>query len=103
MKTLKKVYYENLEKINGVINVKELYCLPVFQEWLNDNEIEKIDMQSFIFAWKSNFDWYFSEKLNHNKLEKINNVYFSKTILNKNKYEILDFISEINVYIFILK
>lgn len=103
MKTLKKICYDEIEKINWVIKLEKIYCLPVFQEWLSEKQIEKIDMQNFIFAWKRNWDWYFLDKIKNKYIEKIENVYFSKNELDSNEFEYFDFISEIWIYLFLKK
>lgn len=100
MKTLKKVYYHQLEKVKDILKVEKIFCIPVFQEWFSEDEIEKIKMNNFLTVWKRNWDWYFSEDNWYENIEKINNVYFSKNILNSKKFEFLDFLDELELYIF---
>ena len=103
MRTLKKVYYNQLEKVRDILKVEEIYYIPVFEEWLSEDEIEKIKMDSFLSVWRKNFDWYFS-KNNWNKiLEKLKNVYFSKYNLDNKKFKYLDFLDELELYMFIWK
>jgi hypothetical protein len=60
-------------------------------------------MDNFLSVWKRNFDWYFSENNWNKNLEKLENVYFSKDILDYNEFEYLDLLEELELYIFILK
>lgn len=103
MKTLKKVYYHQIEKIKDILKVDSLFCIPIFQEWLSDKEINKIKMDNFLSVGKRNFDWYFSENNWNKYLEEIKNVYFSKKILDNNNFEYLDFFDELDLYLFTVK
>jgi len=103
MKTLKKIYYDEIEKINWIVKLEKIYRLPVFQEWFSEKQIEQIDMKNFIFAWKRNWDWYFLEKVENKFIEKVENIYFSKNELNSNEFVFFDFIYEIWVYLFLKK
>jgi len=101
MKILNKVYYHQLEKVKDILKVKEIFCIPIFQEWLSEKEIDEIKMDSFLTVWKRNFDWYFSENNWSNNIEKIENIYFSKNFLKSEKLKYLDFLDELKLYIFI--
>jgi len=101
MEILNKVYYHQLEKVKDILKVKEIFCIPVFQEWLSEEEIEKIKMDQFLTVWRKNFDWYFSEDNWYSNIEKFENIYFSKYELKDKKIEFLDFIDELELYIFI--
>jgi len=101
MKVLKKVYYHQLEKVKDILKVKEIFCIPVFQEWLSEKEIDKINMDNFLMIWRKNFDWYFSEDNWNDNIEKFENVYFSKYNLKNKKLEYWDFIDELQLYMFI--
>jgi len=101
MKTLKKVYYHQLEKVKDILKVKEIFCIPVFQEWLSEKEIDKIKMDNFLTIWRKNFDWYFTEDNWNNNIEKFENVYFSKYDLKNKNLEFWDFIDELQLYMFI--
>lgn len=101
MKILKKIYYHDLEKLKETIKVEKIYCLPVFGEGLTEEEIEKIDMKNFIFPWKRNWDWYFTEKINDKRLEKYTNVYFSKEPLEECLYEYVDYLQDVELYMFV--
>lgn len=101
MKTLKKVYYHQLEKVKDILKVKEIFCIPVFWEWLSEEEVDEIDMQNFIFPWKRNWDWYFT-KDNWNKyIEKYENVYFSKEPLEELLYEYIDYLPDVELYMYV--
>jgi len=98
MEILKKVYYHQLEKVKDILKVKEIFCIPVFREWLSEKEIDEIKMNNFLTVWKQNFDWFFSENNWYKIIEKIENVYFSKKLLENKKY--LDYIDELKLYMF---
>ena len=100
MKTLKKVYYHQLEKVKETLKVEQLYCIPVFQESLSEKEIENLKMDNFLSVWRRNFDWYFSENNWNIQTEKLENIYFSKEKLDHEKFEYLDFIDELEIYMF---
>lgn len=101
MKTLKKVYYHQLEKVKDILKVKEIYCIPVFGEWLSEKDINKIDMDNFIFPWKRNWDWYFSEDNWNKYIEKLENVYFSKEPLEELLYEYIDYFPDVDLYMYV--
>ncbi len=101
MKILNKVYYHQLEKVKDILKVKEIFCIPVFQERLSEKEIDEIKMDNFLTVWRRNFDWYFSENNWSNNMEKFENIYFSKKNLKSKKLEYLDFLDELKLYIFI--
>lgn len=103
MEILNKVYYHQLEKVKDILKVKEIFCIQVFQEWLSEEEIEKIKMDQFLTVWRKNFDWYFSEDNWYSNIEKFENIYFSKYDLKDKKIKFLDFIDELELYIFIEK
>jgi hypothetical protein len=59
-------------------------------------------MKNFIFVGKRNRDWYFTERTNDVRCEEIQNIYFSKdNLISNNKLEYLDYIPEVDVYMFI--
>ncbi len=103
MKTLKKVYYHQLEKIKDTLKVREIFCIPVFQEGLSEKDIKKINMNNFLTVWRRNFDWYFSENNGSKQIEKLENIYFSKSVLVGQEFEYLDFLDEVELYMFIEK
>jgi len=98
MKILKKVYYHQLEKVKDILKVKEIYYMP----WLTEEEEEgNLNMDNFIFPWKINWDWYFSDN-NWNKwLEKLENVYFSKEPLEALLYEYVDYFPDVELYMYV--
>lgn len=98
MKTLKKVYYHQLENLKGVLKVKEIYCMP----WLIEaEEWDKLNMDNFIFPWKSNWDWYFSDDNWNKGLEKYENVYFSKELLEDCLYEYVDYFPDVELHMYV--
>lgn len=101
IKILKKVNYNDLENYTKIIKVKYLYCLLIFQEWLTDDEIENLDMTNFVFPWKRNQDWYFSEKIDDDRWYELKNVYFSKEPLEDLLYEYLDFLPDVDLYMYV--
>jgi len=101
MKTLKRLNYNDLENYTEILKVKYLYCLLVFQEDLTEEEIDKLDMTSFVFPWKRNWDWYFSEKTNDARWYDLYNVYFSKEPLDNLFYEYLDFLPDVDLYMYV--
>lgn len=103
MQTLKRVLYENLEELKEITRIEKIFRIPVFSAWLSNVDIDSIDMKNFVFPGKRNYDWYFSEKSNNKVCEEWRNVYLSKTYLEDVKYEYLDFIEEVDVYMFIEK
>lgn len=104
IKTKKQtIRFHDLKNLKKSIKWEKLYLLPVFSEWFTKKEIDKIDMDNFLFPWWRNRDWYFAKKIDDERCEEINQVYFTKKELNKNKFEYLDFIPEIDVYIFTKK
>lgn len=101
MQTLKRVIYDTLEELNETTRIERIFRIPVFSAWLTDDEIDRIDMKNFVFPGKRNYDWYFSEKTDSEICEEWSNVYLSKTYLEDNKYEYLDYVEEAEVYMFI--
>ena len=98
MKVLKKVYYHQLEKVKGILKVKEIYCMP----WLIEaEEWDDLNMDNFIFPWKRNWDWYFSNDNWNEDLEKLENVYFSKDPLEELLYEYIDYFEEVDLYMYV--
>lgn len=98
MRTLKKVYYHQLEKVKDIIKVKEIYCMP----WLiEEEEWDKLNMENFILPWKRNWDWYFSNDNWNEWLEKLENVYFSKKPLEELLYEYVDYFPDVDLYIYV--
>lgn len=97
MRILKKVYYHQLEKVKDIIKVKEIYCMP----WLiEEEEWDKLNMENFIFPWKRNWDWYFSNDNWNEWLEKLENVYFSKNPLEELLYEYIDYFPDVELYMY---
>ncbi len=98
MKVLKKVYYHQFEKVKDILKVKEIYRMP----WLiEEEEWDNLNMDNFIFPWKRNWDWYFSDD-NWNKwLEKLENVYFSKEPLEELLYEYVDYFPDVDLYMYV--
>jgi len=104
IKTKKQtISFDILRELKEPIKWGKLYFLPIFSEWFTENEINKINMQDFLFPWWRNRDRYFAKRIDHERCEEINEVYFTKKQLNINKFEYLDFIPEIDVYIFTKK
>lgn len=94
------ISFHDLKDLKKPIRWEKLYLLPIFSEWFTEREINKIDMEDFLFPWWKNRDRYFAKKVEDNRCEEINEVYFTKEQLNLNKFEYIDFIPEIDVYIF---
>ena len=100
MRKCKKIFYDDLEDLKEIIKVEKLYCLPILWSGLTEKEIDKVDMKYFIFPWKRNWDWYFTEKIHDNRCETLENIYFSKEILDNNQFEYVDCVPETEVYMF---
>ncbi|MDP2090772.1 MAG: hypothetical protein Q8K30_04200 [Candidatus Gracilibacteria bacterium] len=101
MKILKKITYNDLENYTEIIKVKYLYCLLVFQEGIPEEDIDKLDMSNFVFPGKRNWDWYFSEKVDDDRGYELKNVYFSKEPLEDLLYEYLDFLPDVDLYMYV--
>ncbi len=98
MKTLKKVYYHQLEKVKDILKVKEIYRIP----WLiEEEEWENLNMNDFIFPWKRNWDWYFSSDNWNQNIEKFENVYFSKEPLEELLYKYVDYFPDVDLYLYV--
>jgi len=104
IKTKKQtISFDVLKNLTKPMKREKLYFLPIFSQGFTENEINKINMQDFLFPWWRNRDWYFAKKINDERCEEIKEVYFTKKQLNTNQFEYLDFIPEIDVYIFTKK
>jgi hypothetical protein len=62
-------------------------------------------MKDFLFVWTDNWDWYFSNKIENDNLEKLENIYFSREVMKKSLYIKLDYINETNnpIYLYTRK
>ncbi|MDD2871161.1 MAG: hypothetical protein PHS49_04155 [Candidatus Gracilibacteria bacterium] len=101
MKILKSISYNDLENYTEIIKVKYLFCLLVFQEGFTEWEIDKLDMTHFVFPGKRNWDWYFSEKIDDKRGYELKNVYFSKEPLDNLLYEYIDFLPDVDLYMYV--
>lgn len=103
MRTLKTINYIQLENLKETTKVKQVFCLPVFWEWFSEEEADEIDMINFIHVWRKNWDWYFTKKIDDERCEELNNVYFSKEPLRETIYFFIDYIIETETYIYLRK
>jgi len=101
MKTLKKVYYHQLEKVKEILKVKEIYCMAWLTQTEEVIEWDNLNMDNFIFPWKRNWDWYFSDNTWNKGLEKLENVYFSKNTLEELLYEYVDYFPDVELYMYV--
>lgn len=98
MKTLKKVYYHQLEKVKDILKVKEVYRIP----WLiEEEEWDNLNMNDFIFPWKRNWDWYFFTDNWNQDIEKLESVYFSREPLEELLYEYIDYFPDVDLYLYV--
>lgn len=107
MKELDKIVsYDTIKNLTWILKVEKLYLLPVLRNWYTDEDLNKIsekDRNKFLFTWSVNSDYYFSEKINNDDIEELENVIFSKKELNKKKYSDLDYDEETKVYLYMKK
>lgn len=103
MKRRKRISYNELQEINEVIRLDSVFCLPVFREWISTEQTDKLIWESFIEVWKSNWDWYFLNPVNHKYCQEVIWVYFSKIPLRNTIYDILDYLPGLKIYMFTRK
>lgn len=103
MRILKTINYIQLESLKELTKVKKVFCLPVLWEGISEEEVDKLDMENFIHVWKKNWDWYFTKKVDDERCEEFNDVYFSKVPLRDTLYDFWDYIIETDTYIYLKK